>query len=435
MPASTHYRRPPFQLPVVEMLGPSLRALGVLAGLTLAVAAHAQAGSGGLSAAEFLSRVRSSNPSLAVLQAKVEQAQAAVDSARIWPNPSLGYDREELSARGVENTENFLRFQLPLEFSGRRERRARGAERAVEAVRASSEFDRATLLVEAMHLYWKASAARQTLELLRQEHSALEGHLRVLRARPAPGGVPGYDHDRIELEADWLSDLIADAQRELHTYGLGLGLVTGAAGSRLDASDELLAPASPGPLDELVQTGQNQRPDLLSERHRIAQAEHELSAGERGWIPSIVLTGGVKTGLVQSETHLGYVAGLSVDIPVFDHGQAESAQARADLSRAKAQLGRLEQQATAEINAARDVLLKTLEQIERFETNQLPRVKKLVRRAEIAFGDGARPSLEMLDAYRSARGLRLRHIELLLRARHAELELLLATGQSPGQAK
>jgi outer membrane protein TolC len=53
----------------------------------------------------------------------------------------------------------------------------------------------------------------------------------------------------------------------------------------------------------------------------------------------------------------------------------------------------------------------------------------------VSYQEGERPVFELLDAYRTARGARLRLLELRQRARLAEIDLSRATGQAIGGAK
>ena len=84
---------------------------------------------------------------------------------------------------------------------------------------------------------------------------------------------------------------------------------------------------------------------------------------------------------------------------------------------------------------AHGALTRARAQAERFERTQVPRLDRLVRRAQLAYREGERPVFELLDAFRTARGVRLRLVELRHNARLAELDLARAVGQSPGGAR
>ncbi|MBI5547451.1 MAG: TolC family protein [Deltaproteobacteria bacterium] len=410
--------------------------LSALASVALAMPAQAEeAAPTALSAQEFLARAGRSHPSLPLLEAAIEEAAANVTAAGLWANPSLSYDREEVFAGGRGQPENFVRLALPLEISGRRGLNAEGAELGLEAARATSARERSGLLFDALRIYWSAAQARQGLGVLRQEREALGKLVEAVRSRTFAGDASGYDLDRLELEVETLEDLVADAEREVEGWQRRIALLVGAPGERFDASDPLVLPGQPQSSVGLVQQALAARADYRAARLRVAQAERELSAGRRGWVPTLVLSGGAKSAAVsESESAWGYVAGLALGVPLFDHGQGEVARAHARLRQAEGEQRLIEAQVTTEVMTAYGALARFRAQAERFERTQVPRLESLERRAQISYQEGERPVFELLDAYRTARGVRLRLVELRQKARLAEIDLTRATGQSPGGA-
>ncbi|MDP1830087.1 MAG: TolC family protein [Archangium sp.] len=384
-----------------------------------------------LSAQDFLARVEKSHPSLPLLEAAVAQAEASVTVAGVWANPALSYDREEIFVAGRGQPENFMRLELPLEISGRRGLEVEGARLGLDAARKSASHDRAGLLLDALGVYWRAAAARQAVQLFQQERASVARLISAVRARTAAGDTSGYELDRLELEVGVLDDALADAEAEHERWRRTLGLLVGAPGTSFEAADPPGLPAAAASLEGLQARVLASRPDLQAARLRVSQAEREVAAAERGWVPDVVLSGGARNAVVSDSVAWGYVGGISLSVPVLDHGQGKLARARAQLSQAEASRSRLEQEVTAGLLLAHGTLEKLLAQAQRFEQQQ-PRLTRLVRRAELSFQEGERPVFELLDAWRTARTLRLRQVELTRQARLAELELARATGTKPG---
>jgi cobalt-zinc-cadmium efflux system outer membrane protein len=405
----------------------------VAASFAIGSTVHAEEGAATkISAAEFLARVGRSHPSLELLEAAVEKAAASVHVAGLSANPALSYDREEVFAGGRGQPENYLRLELPLEISGRRGLRVKGAKLGLDATRAASARGRAELLFDALDIYWSGARGRQNFELLRQERKGLGQLVEAVRSRTTAGDTSGYDLDRLELEVESLEDLIADAERELEVWQGRLGLLIGAPGSRFQPSDALILPGQPPTLKGLLEEALAARGDYKAARLRVAQAERELTAAGRGWVPGLMLAGGLKSSTVaEGQTAWGYLAGLSLTLPVFDHGQGETARARARLRQAQAEQRLIEAQVTTAVMTAHSALTRVLAQAQRFERTQVPRLDRLVRRAQVSYREGERPVFELLDAFRTARGVRLRGPELKHKARRIELELRRALGRRP----
>jgi len=174
------------------------------------------------------------------------------------------------------------------------------------------------------------------------------------------------------------------------------------------------------------------RPDYKAASLLVTQAEKELRAAGRCWVPTLSLSGGAKSVVLEGDTRWGYVAGLGLSLPFLDHGQADAEMASARQRRAQAELTLIEQQVVVQVSTTNDNLGRTVSQAKQFEATQLPKLDRLVRRAEASYQEGERPVFELLDAYRTARGIRLRAIELRLQARLAELEVRRAHGFGPG---
>lgn len=421
-------------LPVVNNTAVACRA--AVAALALAgasVPAHAEQALDKplpLSAAEFLGKVEKSNPRFEMIEGDVAAEEAAVTAAGLWANPSLAYDREEIPSEGQNFPENIIRLELPLEISGRRRLKVQGAELGARAARQTAVRAKKDVLLDALGVYLRAASARLRLDALMQERAALSRLVVAMKSRTAAGESSGYDLDRVGLEADTLDDLVLDAGREITTYRGALGLLAGAPESRFDAGDELALPALP--IDAANGALLAARPDYQAAGLRVAQAEKELTAAGRGWVPGLSLSGGTKSAVPERDTRWGYVAGITFTLPFLDFGQADAARARARLLTARAEQRLIEQQVLIQVNTSNDNLVRTVEQDRRFEDTQVPRLDRLVRRAEISYREGERPIFELLDAYRTARGIRLRATELRLQARLAELELWRARGLGPG---
>jgi cobalt-zinc-cadmium efflux system outer membrane protein len=307
-----------------------------------------------------------------------------------------------------------------------------GAELGLDAVRASSARDREALLYDALGVYWSAATARQTLEALRQEREPLHKRVEAVRSRTSAGETSGYDLDRLELEVDSLDDLIADAERDNERWQRRLGLLVGAPGARFEASDPLVLLGQPPSIGGLLDQALANRGDYKAARLRVARAEREVKAAGRGWVPTLVLTGGAKSSVIEAQaTAWGYVAGLSLSLPMFDYGQGESARGRAHLRQAQAEQHLIEAQVTTDVVIAYGELTRLLAQAERFERTQVPRLERLLHRAQIAFQEGERPVFELLDAFRTARAVRLRSLELKREVRRSESDLGRAVGHRP----
>ena len=403
-------------------------ALLVTAVTSIAVAAEPKA----LSEKDFLEKFETTDPRFEVLEARVAGARAEVTAARVLPNPSVAYDREETFFSGDAFPENYLRLAWPIDISGRRSRRTHAAEAGVQAERAETGFERFLLTVEALVIYHDAAYARLRVETLRDGRAALARLVDIVQKRASAGDASGYDLKRLELELAAYDDLISTAETELQAARRRLGTLVGEPEQLYDAADPLELPAPPGPLDALVSGVLGDRQDYQGTKLRAEQAQYDLAAAKHGWVPTLLLTGGLKTTDLGTDTATGYVVGIAISIPLFDHGQADQQRAAAAKRQANAESRVLEQRVPGLVRAAHEELERRIAQAQRFAEGQLGMIDDLLRGAEVSYREGERPSIfELLDAYRTAREVRRRYLELRRDAKAAETDLWRALGPRP----
>ncbi|MCP4676064.1 MAG: TolC family protein [Deltaproteobacteria bacterium] len=418
-------------LPLI--VGAAISVLFVLLSANEALAQDTQQEIQGLSAEQFLDRVVESNPRLAINDAEVDAAAARVSIEGLWENPSIAYDREEVFESGRGSPENSLSLELPLEISGRRSLMVDSAKEGLKASSSDAVATRAAILSRSMRVYLRAAAWRMRLGVLLDSWEALSKLCDSVKVRTSAGDASGYDLARIEIEILSIEDMVADIQRELGKARLLIGMLIGRPGERFEATDDLT-------LDGVFVAGDEQgaahvHPSVVAAKHRVSQHGLGRDAAGRGWVPSLTLKGGAKTAPVDGDTAWGYVAGIALTLPLFDFGQADKERASAELKKGRAQLTATEHQVVTNIAIAREAMERATRQAEGFEKDQLPRLEKLMRRANVSYKEGERPVFELLDAHRTAREMRIRHVDLKLHARLYHIELLEAHGREPGGDK
>lgn len=403
-----------------------LRLLPAIVAIAFAVPAEADDGAPvALDEPAFVAALAAEDPRLARLDGAVGAARAEVLAARARPEPSLAFDREEIFPDGGSAT-NQVRITLPIDVSGRRGNRIDAAHARVAASEADREAGRVAIVVDGLRAYAAAAHARLYHDVLVRDREALVRAVEVTRKRAAAGAAAGYDAQRIELELAAYDDLIASAALERSDTARALGALIGRPA--VEATSSLALPAAPAAVEPAAIAA---RPDHRAATLRMDAARAQARAASRGWVPGLSLSGGFMTADVGGETAFGYTAGLAITIPIFDRGQAERARADAERAVAAADARWIERTVPAQVARARERLVARRAQAEQLIATRLGRLDELLRAAETAYREGDASIVELLDAYRTAREIHLRDLELRRDARLAELDLQLATGVLP----
>lgn len=374
-----------------------------------------------LDEATFLAELHARSPRLKASAARARAATVAIDVAGVRPNPTLSWEREAVP--GLDTHDDFLRLAVPLDLSGRRALRLAAAREEAEAAAADSSRADFVLEIEARRVYATAAAARQRVAGLEAARLRLAELVATLRARSTSGDAADYDAERVALELDLLDDELTTVRRERAAAQVVLGGLLGTPGSPIDASEDLRI--------STVVEAEGRRDHVAAARSRAGASRTEARQARRTWIPRLELGVGVLLAGTATERGLGYVVTLGGELPLLDRGAAAARRADATAMMWDAEADALAGEATAAAAAASLVLAAAAAQARTFNDGPLQRAARLTRGAEIAYREGDRSIVELLDALRAERTTRARALELLREARDTELDLWLATGRVP----
>ncbi len=389
------------------------------------IVAHSIASADSIDEAAFIAELEQRDPRKDVQAAKVETARAEVVGARVRPNPSISYEREVPYVDGSGLATNYLRLSLPLDISGRRGLSVAAATSGVDATTSEAKQARHEATVEALRIYDDCVAARLRVQILTEGRTALVRAVDVARERSKTGAASGYEVQRFELELAAHDDELATAQIDLRRARVRLATLLGRTGE-LDAAGTLEIPTVPA-LDSLLAKA-TERGDLRATQQRADAARHREEAAGRSWIPLPTVMAGAMTADMGDQTGTGYVAGVSLSIPIFDRGQGERARAAADRHLAVAEGRWLQRQIPSAVQTAHATLIARIAQLERVATEQIARLDTILRATEVGFKEGTASVVELLDAHRTARTVRLRELDLRHQVARDKRELEVAVG-------
>ena len=358
------------------------RSTRAVAGLAVALAATCSATTradqyaapASLDEATFLKRVLDQSPRRRALDERRTAARAQIGVASVLPNPTLSYEREAIP--GLDASDDFLRLGWTIDLSGRRGLAGAAARAGADAERLEVDREALLLQIDARLAYLDAAFARELLARLDTARVPLAELVDTLRSRSRQGDASSYDADRAALELDGLDDERATARRLLETARLRLGALVGEPGVTYDAADPLALPAKPAD-----STGTPQRADVAAALARASQADRELAAARRSWIPRLELVAGMMSSSSTSGDGLGYIVGIGGDVPLFNAGGAAADRSRAEAKRWRSEAAALANDAHAEREQARRDLALRLEQAERYLAGPATRAADLQRRA------------------------------------------------------
>lgn len=389
-----------------------------------AAAAAAPATAQPLDEADVIRLAARAAPDVLRAAASARLAAASTVGAGAWPDPSLSLSREQIPGGGG-SAETSVVASVPIDLGGGRAVERSLARAGAASARADQAIVRARATAVALLAFYEALAAEQRVHVAEVAVAQLADAARVLSSREDAGAAAGVDRARLELEAELGRSALAEARAERGAALLRLRALTGAGDGAEPRGG--IEPPDPPPVETWLDR-LRAHPAWPELDRRRAEADAAADAARRARWPTVVLEAGVRVD-EEDRTRVGYVAGLSVELPLSARGRGatERASAAAGLARAARDALRLELE--LEVRASHARLVASRRELHRFREAVSPRVDVLERGAAAAYREGRRPLTERIDAQRAAAAVRSRQLALALAARRAEVELRAAVGE------
>jgi cobalt-zinc-cadmium efflux system outer membrane protein len=362
--------------------------------------------------------------------ASVTRARARAISEGAWPNPRLSYSHEQSYEEPDAVGEDFVLFEQTLPVSGRRGLRADAARARAEATGQEVTAKMAKTAAKVRTAYYEVLHLRERIAVRVTWLDGIRELEQILVQRVEAGESAAYDLERLRKEtADIAADIEVDraalAERRAQLRGM---LFLSARDGEVTPTGQLMP--SEIPSDASLREAVEGRPEVAAAESRVEAARHANRAASRWWVPEPTVSAGYRGASVAGEHYPGFVAGVSLTVPLFYQNGGERLAAGAELERARSQREILRRKYRARVQGLAARTRRLQEAAKTYRADGLARSKRLVEVAREAYDAGEIGILELIDAHRGLVDTRLRVLELARSARQAEIELRRNLGQA-----
>ena len=374
---------------------------------------------------------RQTSPHITAAQSAVEAAAARERQARAFVNPDITYSREQTSGNGVSTSQNIASFDQRLEIGGQRGARVAAARLRQEAARARLAVAIRDLDYEVARAFIAVSTEARRAQLAKRGAEQFTEASRIMTQRFEQGDVSGYEVRRVRLEAARYAAVAAQASFTARDARLRFNQLTGLTSDTALAALQAVAQGIDveSPPDSFVTVALAQNPELRAAELEVRAAESDATSIGREVVPSPTLSAGFKNEETTTAERLsGFVAAVSLPLPLWDRRGGAVDAARAEARRLEAE------RATARRRVQR-MLQTTLEAVRAADRQQAalraqlgPEAEAALQAAEVAFAEGEITLLEWLDAVRAYQEAEAAFADVLAESytQRAALERLLA---------
>jgi outer membrane protein, heavy metal efflux system len=342
---------------------------------------------------------------------------------------------------GQTNSQDVAQLEQPIEVGRQRAARRSAAQLRRAAAEARLAWSASQLDFDVARALTRAIAADRRALIAEQTGASFIDAQRVSERRLAAGDVSGYVVRRVRLEAARYAAVRAAAALERRSTRVALaslmGLPAGGADSLSLPSDPDAEPndtPAPMSLDTLLSLAERTRPDVRAaalEAEAVA-AESRLAARERVPTPTLSLgykgesvadsEGGSSSGL------RGFVAGLSVPLPLFDRRGGAIEAATAEARRASAETDVARRRAAREVADAVDALRAAEAQRAALAPHLGEGARIAIRAVQTSYAEGEITLAEWLDAVRAYQDAESTYVTLQAEVAIARAALARAIG-------
>jgi outer membrane protein, heavy metal efflux system len=393
-----------------------------------------------ISRREALERLKRENLAIVAAKHRLTQARADVVVAGLWTNPNLSVGALFATHGAVTggNQEVSLSVAQVIPIAGQlglRKDSARGLLSAEERRYAANVWD---VVSDAKIAYVELQRAQARWRVVRAGIADLVRVETIVGERAAAGANAAYDRLRVGVERSKFEGRLAQAETELVTARATLAQAVGRSidGRTATAEDTLEEPSDaprPQEIDGLVNRALANRPDVASARARADAHTLHVKYLRRAVVPSPSVSLGYirfidAPGAAFGRDGGAMLAGISMPLPVLDHGQGTVDRGLAVAAEERARTDAVELTARREIELAAGAMAVRVSTWRRFRDTTALDVARLRTIGELSYREGRATILELLDAYGSFVDAEERRVELKSAAVKAALDLERAIG-------
>ncbi len=323
-----------------------------------------------------------SNPTFAQAAANVQAAQGRKKQSGLYPNPTVGYQGEQIRGGSFQGGEEGFFVQQDIVLGGKLGLNRKIFDQELKQAETEAEEQKLRVVTNVRISYIQALAAQQTLELRQSLSKLADDAVETSHQLANVGQADAPDVLESEVEAQQAQLAVTLAEQNQQRVWKALAAVVGNPRLPLMRLEGKLEDTPPINAEELVEKIVNESPAVRIAEFGVRRAEAALAREKREPIPDLQLRGGMEqngellSGPGGRAVGLQGFADVGVRIPLFNRNQGNIATAKADAERARREVERVK--LLLRERAASVVQNYTYSQtaVDRYKNQMLPKARK-----------------------------------------------------------
>jgi len=359
------------------------------------------------------------NPTFAQAAANIQAAEGRKKQSGLYPNPTVGYQGEQIRGGSFRGGEQGLFVQQDIVLGGKLRLNRKIFDQELKQAEAEAEEQKLRVVTNVRMSYIQALAAQQTLELRQNLSKLAAAAVETSHQLANVGQADAPDVLESEVEAQQAQLAVTMAEQNHQRVWKALAAVVGNPRLPFMKLEGKLEDTPPVNAEELVEKIVNESPAVRIAELGVKRAEAALAREKREPIPDLQLRGGMEQNRELLSAPSGRSVGLQgfadvgVRIPIFNRNQGNIATAKADADRARREVERVK--LLLRERAAGVVQNYTFSQtaVDRYKNQMIPRARKAYELYSKKYQEMAAAYPQVLIAQRTLMQLEVSYINAL----------------------
>ena len=321
-----------------------------------------------------------SNPTLGQAEAEIRSTQGRARQAGLYPNPTIGYQGEQIRGGSFGGGEQGAFIQQEIVLGGK----LGAARKVVEQERKQAEAERDEQRLRVTNgvrlAFYRALAAQETVTLRKSLLDLANDAVQTTKQLFNVGQADQPDVLEAEIESQQAELALITAQQNQQRMWKGLAAVVGNPElpfSRLAGNLEDIPNIDP---DEWLQRLLTESPTIRIAQLAVTRSEAAVSSARKQPIPDLQLRGGVQQNrelLDPSRNRVGLqgFAEVGIRLPIFNRNQGNVQAAKADLERAHLETKRVQLLLRERLAATVQSYVTARASADRYRNQMIPRAE------------------------------------------------------------
>jgi cobalt-zinc-cadmium efflux system outer membrane protein len=366
--------------------------------------------------------------------AKGERRQAGA-----FPNPTLGFDAENIAGsgvyNGVDNAELTLGINQLIQIGGKRSAAITAADKGQMIAYYGQSTTKLDLIRNVKVAFAEAVAAQEQANVMQDQTKLARDVYLTVSKRVTAAAEPVVQRNKAKISLA-NAELTSERAKGLRTAAIKIlsSLFNNALLPTSLASKDFYKADKPEVSTEIEAILKN-TPDYKQQTANLEQANSVLDLERANAIPDPTVSMGFRE--LRSTNDQAFVVGVSIPLPVFNLNGGNIQKARYQAVKASTDRQKALLQGQASLTEHTQAMKNAWLTATRIKSDILPEAQESFRQAQHGYNAGKFAYLEVLDAQRTLSDTRISYIQALLdyHVNKAEVERLTALDDNSQGAK